>query len=80
MKTFRLYNTFLSSVGAFALMGTLASTVPAAAERINGGPLKQNGQCWRAHASASEATWGYWKPCAEPASGSATERNTRRRT
>jgi hypothetical protein len=49
---------------------------PASAERINGGPLKQNGQCWRGHGSASEATWGFWQPCAQPASGSATQRTT----
>jgi hypothetical protein len=80
MKTLRARSTLLSGVGAFALIGALASTVPASAERINGGPIKQNGQCWRGHGSASEAAWGYWKPCAEPASGSATQRNTRRQS
>jgi opacity protein-like surface antigen len=65
---------------AAVAIAALISAAPASAERINGGPIKQNGQCWRGHASASEATWGYWKPCAEPASGFATERNTRGRT
>jgi len=28
----------------------------------------------------SEASWGFWAPCAQPASGSATQRTARRRT
>jgi hypothetical protein len=50
----------------------IATLVAAGPERINGGPLKQNGQCWRSHGGASEAAWGFWQPCAQPASTSTT--------
>ena len=65
---------------AAVAIAALVAAAPASAERINGGPPKQNGQCWRGHGSASEATWGFWQPCAQPASGSATQRATRRHT
>ena len=57
--------TIVAATVAFA---ALFSAAPASAERINGGPIQQNGQCWNAHAGASEATWGYWGSCAAKAS------------
>jgi opacity protein-like surface antigen len=57
-----------TTVAATLAMGALISAAPASAERINGGPIKQNGQCWNGHGGASEATWGYWGSCAEKAS------------
>jgi hypothetical protein len=55
---------------ASVALAALFSAAPASAERINGGPLQQNGQCWQGknHSSPSEATWGYWAPCAQKAS------------
>jgi opacity protein-like surface antigen len=53
---------------ATVVVAALISAAPASAERINGGPIKQNGQCWTGHGGASEATWGYWEACAAKAS------------
>ena len=52
------------------------SAAPASADRIKGGPLQQNGQCWQGknHSSPSEATWGYWGSCAEKASSAGRRR------
>ena len=46
------------------------SAAPASADRIKGGPLKQNGKCWFSakHSSPSDSTWGYWGSCTEKAS------------
>jgi hypothetical protein len=67
-------------VAATVAIAALISAAPASAERINGGPVQQNGQCWRGHGSSSEATWGFWQPCAQPAGTPATQRTTRGRT
>jgi hypothetical protein len=53
---------------------------PVSADRLNGGPIKQNGQCWKSHSAASEATWGHWDACPSPAAAPAPARATRRRT
>jgi hypothetical protein len=53
---------------ATLVVAALISAAPASAERINGGPIKQNGLCWSGHGGASEATWGYWESCAAKAS------------
>jgi hypothetical protein len=68
------------TIAAAVAIATFVAAAPASAERINGGPLKQNGQCWRGHGGTSEAAWGFWQPCAQPASGSATQRTTHRHT
>ena len=71
------------TIAAALAIATLVAAGPASAERINGGPLKQNGQCWRSHGGASEAAWGFWQPCAQPASTStthATHQTTRHHT
>jgi hypothetical protein len=69
---------------AILAMGVLISAAPASAERINGGAIKQNGQCWNGHGGASEAAWGYWGSCAEKASrggnGGVVQLTPRRRT
>jgi opacity protein-like surface antigen len=71
-------------VATTAAIAALISAAPASAERINGGPIKQNGQCWNGHGGASEATWGYWGSCAEKASrggkGGVVQETPRRRT
>jgi hypothetical protein len=65
---------------ATVAIAALISAAPASAERISGGPIKQNGQCWKSHSGGSEATWGFWQPCAQPASAPGTQPTTRRRT
>jgi hypothetical protein len=55
------------TVAATVAIAALFSALPASAERINGAPIRQNGQCWNGHAGPSEATWGYWGSCAEQA-------------
>ena len=48
----------------------LAFAAPASAEHSGGGPIKQNGQCWRASkGSVADGTFGHWQACAEVASG-----------
>jgi hypothetical protein len=53
---------------ATVAIAALISAAPASAERINGGPIQQNGKCWHGHGGASDATWGFWESCAEKAS------------
>jgi hypothetical protein len=57
----------------------LVAAAPASAERIMGGPIKQNGQCWKSY-SGSEATWGTWTACPQGAATPATRRAARPRT
>jgi hypothetical protein len=64
---------------ATVAIAALFAAAPASAERISGGPIKQNGKCWVAHAGAAEATWGVWGDCPKPASAPAAQRPTRRR-
>jgi hypothetical protein len=75
-------------VAATVAIAALISAAPASAERINGGPIKQNGLCWTGHGAPSEATWGFWESCAAKASrpgrrgggGGGDQPTTRRRT
>jgi hypothetical protein len=52
---------------AAATMAIAALISAASAERINGGPIQQNGKCWHGYGAASEAAWGFWGSCAEKA-------------
>jgi hypothetical protein len=63
---------------ATVAIAALFAAAPASAERIQGGPMKQNGKCWVHHAAASEATWGVWGDCPKPASTPATQPARRR--
>jgi hypothetical protein len=66
---------------ATVAIAALISAAPASAERLSGAPAKQNGQCWKSHSSAAEATWGTWQACPQPASApSVAKPTTRRRT
>jgi hypothetical protein len=66
------------AIAAVAMTALFAA--PVSAERISGGPIKQNGQCWKSHSGGSEATWGVWGPCASPAAAPAAARPARKRT
>jgi len=66
---------------AFAAAAITALFVaPVSAERIQGGPIKQNGQCWRSHAVGADMTWGHWRACPTPAAAPAVGTATRKRT
>jgi hypothetical protein len=66
---------------AFAAVATTALfAAPVSAERISGGPIKQNGQCWRSHSVGSDMTWGRWQACPTPAAAPAPAAGTRKRT
>ena len=45
--------------------------VPASAHNIGGGPLKQNGQCWKASKLNDGGSFGSWGACAQPAANPA---------
>jgi hypothetical protein len=66
---------------AFAAVAMTALFVaPVSAERIQGGPIKQNGQCWKSHSGGADMTWGRWTACPTPAAAPATARAVRKRT
>lgn len=59
------------AAAAVAIAGLL-SAAPALADHIGGGPIKQNGQCWKASkGSGSDGTFGHWQACSEKASSAA---------
>jgi hypothetical protein len=64
---------------ATVAIAALISAAPASAERINGGPIKQNGQCWKGQKGSETGTFGYWAACAQPASAPAAQKPARRR-
>ena len=53
---------------------------PVSAERLQGGPVKQNGQCWKSNSGGAESTWGVWTACPQGASTPTTHRAARNRT
>jgi hypothetical protein len=53
---------------------------PVSAERLQGGPMKQNGQCWKSNSGGSESTWGIWVACPSPAAAPSVARPAHRRT
>jgi len=57
------------TISAAALIAVAAFvTVPASADYIGSGPIKQNGKCWRSF-SGHEGTFGAWIECPSEASG-----------
>ena len=64
---------------AAAAVAALIAAVPAY-DADMGGPMKQNGQCWKSNAASSEGTWGTWTACPQAASTPATRRAARPRT
>jgi hypothetical protein len=57
------------TISAAALIAVAAFvTVPASAEHLGGGPIKQNGKCWKGN-TGRDATFGTWVDCAQAASG-----------
>jgi hypothetical protein len=68
------------TIAIAAVAVTALFAAPVSAERLQGGPIKQNGQCWKSNSGASEATWGTWTACPSPAAAPAVARPARRRT
>ncbi len=65
-------------VAATVAVTALISAAPASADHNGGGPVVQNGQCWKA-SRGTDQMFGHWRACGEKASGSVTQPNTRRR-
>ncbi len=59
---------------------TALFVAPVSAERLQGGPIKQNGQCWKSHSGGADMTWGTWRACPTPAAAPAAGAATRKRT
>ena len=60
-------------------IAALISAAPASADRINGGPIKQNGQCWKGQKGTDGGTYGTWGACPQAASTPATSHKRARR-
>jgi hypothetical protein len=65
---------------ATVAIAALVAAAPASAERLMGGPIKQNGQCWKSNAGGAESTWGTWSACPTPAATPTTRKASRNRT
>jgi hypothetical protein len=68
----------LTIVAATIAIAALISAAPASAEMIAGGPMKQNGKCWKNHGGV-DYRFGTWIECPKPAAAPAAQRTTRRR-
>jgi hypothetical protein len=68
------------SIAFAAIAITALFAAPVSAEKLEGGPLKQHGQCWKKHSVGSDMSWGTWIACPAPAAAPATAASTRRRT
>jgi hypothetical protein len=64
----------LTIAAATVAIAALISAAPASADRIQGGPIKQNGQCWKSTSGGTaESTWGVWQACPKPAAAPTTQ-------
>jgi hypothetical protein len=59
---------------------TALFVAPSFAEKLEGGPIKQNGQCWKSHSAGSDMSFGHWAACPTPAAAPAVARAARKRT
>jgi hypothetical protein len=67
-------------IAAAAVAMTAMFVAPVSAERIQGGPIKQNGKCWKHFGAGADATFGTWIACPTPAAAPAGGAATRKRT
>jgi len=51
---------------ATVAIAALISAAPALADHNGGGPIKQNGHCWKA-SRGSDQMFGHWRACGEKA-------------
>ena len=68
----------LTIAAATIAIAALVSGVPASADWIAGGPIKQNGQCWKNH-QGNDMRFGAWIACPKPAAAPAAAKPTTRR-
>jgi hypothetical protein len=68
----------LTIAAAAVAIAALISAAPAAAEHIGGGPMKQNGQCFK-NFSGSDYRFGTWQACPAPAAAPAATTKRRHR-
>ena len=68
---------FAVAIAAVAI-AALAAGAPASASQL-GGPVKQNGQCWKHHGVGSDHMFGSMESCPQPASSPAVPRPARHR-
>ena len=66
---------FTIAAAAIAIAALFAA--PASAERVDGGPIKQNGRCWQAQKGSDLGTWGTWAACPATASAVAAHKRVR---
>jgi hypothetical protein len=52
---------------ATVAIAALISATPVLADHNGGGPIRQNGQCWKA-SRGSDQMFGHWRACGEKAS------------
>jgi hypothetical protein len=61
--------TFLTVCAA--LGAAAACTIPAGADHLRGGPLVQNGKCWKDSGGGRDSRFGVWRDCAEKTANAA---------
>jgi hypothetical protein len=69
----------LTIAAATVAIAALVSA-PALADHVQGGPIKQNGQCWKGQKGSEAGTFGMWQACPQPASNTAAKKATRQRS
>jgi hypothetical protein len=67
------------TIAATVAIAALISAAPAMAENIGGGPIKQNGMCWKGSKMAERGTFGTWEACPQKASVPAATQKRRSR-
>jgi hypothetical protein len=68
----------LTIAAATVAIAAMISAAPAAADHLGGGPVKQNGKCWKSPILASDGRYGSWEACPSPASAPAATTAKRR--
>lgn len=48
-----------------AVIAAAACTIPAGADHLGGGPIVQNGKCWKDAGGGRDGRFGVWRDCAE---------------
>jgi hypothetical protein len=70
----------LTIAAATVAIAALITAAPALADRHGGGPIQQNGMCWKGQKGQELGTWGTWEACPAAASAPAQKRVTRHRS
>jgi hypothetical protein len=73
-----LMRQFTTAAATIAI-AALISAAPVSAENVQGGPIKQSGQCWQKQKGSDAGTFGYWQPCVENANSPTVRQPARHR-